>query len=194
MDTYGPCDVADDSENGRPSITVPWDKDHPGTQLRKPPRGADCSGDFSSMSMDGIERNNLLAQDSRPSFNADLPILIEEDADFADYDDFDEDCDKNQLTLRKSYRQAMFEIRKNGGYRVNSQINCSVGDFFDLDDDSLNALQDTNFTDLRHLISKQAQLYNELIAPFGKALLKDSEAFFREAQQEYTGDIEAMKY
>ena len=62
---------------------------------------------------------------------------------------------------------------------MNSSLNCSIGDFFEIDDDDqLQILKKTNFNDVRDQVCRQGKIYNELVLPFGRSLLSDSELFF----------------
>ena len=72
-------------------------------------------------------------------------------------------------------------------------LNCSLGEFFDLDEGDLEVLKKTNFNDVRDQVCRQGRVYNELISPFGCALLKDSTHFFKTHIKDYKDDIESMK-
>lgn len=62
-----------------------------------------------------------------------------------------------------------------------------------MEDGELEVLRKTNFNDVRDQVCKQGRVYNELISPFGKSLLKDSQDFFTRHIKDYSNDIESMK-
>ena len=128
------------------------------------------------------------------SMKHEVPIVIEHNDDFMDEMVSNDDNENKLNSMKASYQQVMLQIKRHNTYRINTNINCSIGDFFEIDEQQLSTIRNTNFSNVRDQICKQGRIYNELISPFGRALLKDSDEFFKSnVVNEYSGDFEAMK-
>ena len=67
-----------------------------------------------------------------------------------------------------------------------------MGQMFEIKEQELELVKDTNFMVVRLETCQQAQLYNTVIAPFGQAVLQDTSNFFTEFHENYD-DLDILK-